>query len=399
MAVLNKEDHVTISGVGCCLVDVLYSDINFHDPDFQWLLSKQRGDGGLNPGHLVFVEELESFSGEKLSEILSKVTKGRQPDKINVGGPSIVALINASQILDPDRFKIRFYGKTGHDNNGNFLLNQLQQTQVDLKHLNSIAKPTPNTVVLSDPDYDEGTGERLFINSIGAAWEMTPQDLDEEFFSSDYVVFGATALTPFIHDNLLELLQKAKQNGCKTVVNTVFDFRNEKKDPTGRWPLGKSDLSYQHIDLLIMDKEESLRLSGSESLEEAAIFFQQQGCSSFIITDGSRDILAYSDGRLFKPLHIKYLPVSSEVRTRLQNNSEGDTTGCGDNFAGGVIASLAEQSYESKPDLIEACSWGVISGGFSCFYMGGTYSENCPGHKLSQLKPLYESYCAQIRNS
>ena len=399
MTVLNKDKNVTISGVGCCLVDVLYSDINFHDPDFQSLLSKRRGDGGLNPGHLVFVEELESFSGKKLTEILSEVTKGRQPDKINVGGPSIVALINASQILDPGHYKIRFYGKTGSDYNGNFLLNQLQQTEINLQHLKSITKPTPNTVVLSDPNYDEGTGERLFINSIGAAWEMTPQDLDQEFFSSDYVVFGATALTPVIHDNLLELLQQAKQHGCKTIVNTVFDFRNEKKDPAGRWPLGKSDHSYQYIDLLIMDKEESLRLSGAESLEAASRFFERKGCSSFVITDGSRDILAYSDGRLFKPLQIKNLPVSSEVRNRLKNNSKGDTTGCGDNFAGGVIASLAEQSSKSKPDLIEACSWGVVSGGFSCFYMGGAYSEKIHGQKLSMLKPLYESYREQIRNS
>ncbi len=398
MAESGIKKNVTISGVGCCLVDILYSDINFHDPDFQSLLSRRRGDGGLNPGHLVFVEELESFSGKKLTEILSEVTKGRQPDKINVGGPSIVALINVSQILDPSRYKIKFYGKTGSDYNGNFLLNQLRQTEINLEHLKSITNPTPNTVVLSDPNYDEGTGERLFINSIGAAWEMTPEDLDREFFSSDYVVFGATALTPVIHDNLLELLQKAKQNGCITIVNTVFDFRNEKKDPTGRWPLGKSDRSYQHIDLLIMDKEESLRLSGGGSLEEAARFFERQGCSSFVITDGSRDILAYSDGRLFNALDVKYLPVSSEVRESLKQNSEGDTTGCGDNFAGGVIASLAEQSQSGKPDLIEACSWGIISGGFSCFYMGGTYSENYPGQKLSQLKPLYESYREQIRS-
>jgi len=398
MVEVNENSKVTISGVGCCLVDILYSDINFHDPDFQSLLSKKRGDGGLSPGHLVFVEELESFTGAKLSDIINKITKGDKPNKINVGGPSIVALINASQILDSNRYKIKFYGKVGNDSNGKFLLNQLQKKELNLEHLTSISKPTPNTVVLSDPNYDDGAGERLFINSIGAAWDLKPEDLDDEFFKSDYVVFGATALTPNIHDNLLELLQKAKRNGCITIVNTVFDFRNEKKDPHGQWPLGKSGLSYQYIDLLIMDKEESLRLSGMASLEDAAKFFQKQGCSSFIITDGSRDILAYSDGLLFNALDIKYLPVSSEIRENLKQNSEGDTTGCGDNFAGGVIASLAEQSQSGRPDLIEACSWGIISGGFSCFYMGGTYSENYPGQKLSQLMPLYESYRAQIRS-
>jgi len=77
-----------------------------------------------------------------------------------------------------------------------------------------------------------------------------------------------------------------------------------------------------------------------------------------------------------------------------------DTTGCGDNFVGGVIASVVNQliSEAGKPDMNEACSWGIVSGGFACFYMGGTYFEKKPGEKIARIKPYYDNYREQISN-
>lgn len=77
--------------------------------------------------------------------------------------------------------------------------------------------------------------------------------IDDDFFGSDIVVFGGTGLMPQIHDNLTSLLKRAKSKGCITIVNTVFDFRNEKDKPTEKWPLGESEESYGYIDLLITD--------------------------------------------------------------------------------------------------------------------------------------------------
>ena len=47
-------------------------------------------------------------------------------------------------------------------------------------------------------------------------------------------------------------------------------------------------------------------------------------------------------------------------------------------------------------DLKEALSWAVVSGGFACFYLGGTFFEDKPGEKLEKMKPYYESYKRQI---
>jgi sugar/nucleoside kinase (ribokinase family) len=388
---------IIVSGVGCCLVDILYSEIDFGSNKITPYLSISRGDGGLTPGHLVFREEFEKFCGKPFDIVLNKITGGRIHDKINIGGPSIVSLINVAQLVDKNQCEVRFYGRGGNDEPGKYLIDFLRKTPVVLSDFRLIDKPTPSTIVLSDPDFENGHGERMFINSIAAAWDYGPEELESGFFSSDIVVFGGTALVPLIHDSLTQLLKKAKDKGCKTIVNTVFDFRNEKSDPSGRWPLGESDESYNQIDLLIADQEEAYRLSGERSTVDAVKFFLAKKVSSLIITNGSKNITAYSDGRFFSKQDNFEMAVSKKVTDELQFVRGGDTTGCGDNFAGGVIASVVDQinAGTGNPDLREACSRGIVSGGFTCFYLGGTYFEEYPGEKKLKIEPYYEAYRKQ----
>ncbi|MBI5010314.1 MAG: carbohydrate kinase family protein [Bacteroidia bacterium] len=387
-----------VSGAGCCLVDMLFNDINFSSPGVKPYLSEKRGDGGLTPGHLVFREEFEKFCGKPFEKVLWEITGGRKHDKINIGGPSIVSLINIAQLIDKDQCEVRFYGRGGNDEPGNYLLSSLKKTPVVISDYRLIDKPTPSTVVLSDPGFENGHGERMFINSIAAAWEFGPDDLPDEFFRSDIVVFGGTALVPNIHDNLSALLKKAKSNGCRTVVNTVFDFRNEKADPVNRWPLGESDESYALTDLLIADQEEAFRLSGQRDSKSALQFFISKKVSSVVITNGSKNITAWSDGRFFTNQETFELPVSEKVTDELLSFRGGDTTGCGDNFAGGLIASIVSQINQGtiNPDLKEACCRGIVPGGFTCFYLGGTWFEEHPGEKRYKIEPYYAAYRKRI---
>jgi sugar/nucleoside kinase (ribokinase family) len=307
-------------------------------------------------------------------------------------------LIQIAQLIGRENCEARFFGRAGNDKNGEYLFESLLKTPIVLKDYKRIENRTPSTLVLSDPSYDNSHGERMFINTIGAAWDYHPEQLDNDFFNSDIVVFGGTALMPHIHDHLTSLLKKAKSKGCVTIVNTVFDFRNEKASPAKRWPLGENDESYSFTDLLITDKEEALRLSGKNSLDSAVNFFKGKQVRSLIITNGSMDIHVFSDGSFFESTGQFTLPVSDRIRQELKKSHNGDTTGCGDNFTGGVIASIVNQMINGHrhPDLKEACSWGVVSGGFTCFYMGGTYFEEQPGEKLNRIKPYYDAYKKQI---
>lgn len=391
---------IVISGIGCALADFVYNGLDFNNSVFKKYSSLHAGDGGLSPGKLVFTHELEKFAGKPYAEILDEITQKKAPDTITVGGPSLVSLIHAAQLTDVNDFEVKYFGMSGNDNISENIRKIVRQTPLNIaNYLISDADKTPFTHVLSDPDYDDGHGERTFINNIGAAWNYNAKLVNNQFFNSHITCFGGTALVPQIHDSLSEMLTEAKQNGCITLVNTVFDFRNEKKNPHKPWPLVNKIDDYQLIDILIMDGIEAIKISGEPTVEEAALFFSNTKLSSFIITNGADNIYAWSNGTLFSKTELFKLPVSEKVKSSIKAGLLGDTTGCGDNFVGGIIASLGWQLKEKRTekfDLTEAITWGVASGGFTCFFVGGTYIEKKTGEKITQISELRNEYLKQI---
>jgi len=391
-----------ISGCGCALVDYLYNPVRFSGANFDRYKSVQAGDGGLSPGKLVFKEEFEKFSGEDYLTVRDLITQGKPPVTLNIGGPSIVSLIHASQMLEGLPAEIHFYGSKGQDDGAAFIEEYLKRTPLKIGKYKISDKNTPFTEALSDPDYDQGHGERIFINNIGAAWDLYPEDLDEAFYDSSITVFGGSALVPHIHQSLLDLLKKAKAKQAVTIVNTVYDFLNELNNPGKAWPLGASLETYDYIDLLITDREEALRLSDSETIEEALSFFKKTKVGAVIVTYGANPIHFFFNSRLFG-VSEGQRPVSEKVRNEIMQYPEkvGDTTGCGDNFVGGVIASLAKQLIERPDNIVnteELIAFGTASGGYACFYHGGTFYEEYPGQKRELITPYYLDHLLTLSN-
>ena len=389
-----------INGIGCSLVDNLYSPVDFGSEAYKrWSGGNNKGTGIITGG-LVFGEDLERSSGKKYEEILNEITGEKLiPDK-NVGGPAIVALINIAQILNGNS-SIGFYGARADDVNGCYIAEKLAPFGINLSGYVVVDGQTPFTDVLSDPSYNNNNGERSFINYIGAAGKLSGRDIPDSFFNADILIYGGTALTPGLHDDLSFLVEKGKEAGCLNFINTVYDFRNQNLNPDKPWPLVGEDYDYRMIDLLIADNEEVGRISGVRTKEEAIVYFAERGVHSVIITHGAEDVICYSDGLFFKEMGVFTIPVSesagNQMRT-LPSGSAADTTGCGDNFAGGVYASTAlqlENNSNRKPSLKQAAAWGIISGGFAGLYQGGVYYEKKQGEKLEKLRILFNEYKQQ----
>jgi len=385
---------ITIHGAGCVLMDYLYRGVDFADPRVTRLLRRRPGDGGLTIGGLVFAEALEGFAGEPIGAILAEVADGRAPDRQNAGGPAIVSLVNTAQLCETAI--VRFFGAVGDDETGAAIRSIVEQTPVDLSAMITAPGPSPATYVLSDPDYDGGHGERMFINRLGVAARIGLEDLGEDFVKADIVQLGGTALTPELHESLPTLLRRARTAGALTVVNTVYDFRAELTHPERRWTLG-GDESYPPIDLLVTDAEEATRLTERATPEEAIDWFLERGVGAAIVTNGPRPVSFAATERRFARVAPTSLPVMTEYAASPEvRAAHGDTTGCGDNFVGGVVASIAEQLAAAgspsaairRVDLTAAVRLGVASGAFCMTHLGGTFIESGPGEKRRRIEAV-----------
>lgn len=386
---------INISVTGCGLGDFVYNNIDFSSPAFQKYRSLHSGDGGLEPGKLVFTQELETFAQQPFSEILSEIAGNRSFDAFNIGGPALVSAINAAQLLYNVNAEVSYYGAKANDEKGKAISTLLEKLPLNLDNYLVLDGETPYTDVLSDPNFENGKGERTFVNNIACASRYNAHYLDDYFWNSDIIVFGGTALVPALHADLTQLLAKAKQRAAFTVVNTVYDFPNQKQFPEKPWPLGSTLESLPLIDLLIIDHEEALRISGSHNLIDAIIFFKDNCCNAFIITQGADSTYLYSSGKLFEKIETT-LPVCHWIACDFAANPhlKGDTTGCGDNFVGAVVASVVQQLI-SKNDFLslkEAAILGTVSGGFACYYVGGTFYEKFDGEKLEKINGMLQKY-------
>ncbi|MGL1892424.1 MAG: carbohydrate kinase family protein [Spirochaetaceae bacterium] len=388
-----------INATGCCLVDKIITGVDFSSTEIKPYLSQIKGDGGLSPGELVFRENLEKYSGVSLGHILSDIGLDNFKEELNVGGPAIVALISMAQILHKKSVIFNFFQNHGDDENGLYLLKKLNEfaPSINTEFYNEVTGITAETTVLSDPNYNSH-GERTFINTIGCAGDYRSIYLGDDFFDGDILIYGATALTPGIHNDLSSLLDRGFRAGKINIVTTVFDFFNEEKSPVDRWPLGNTTDSYSHIDLLITDHVEALRLSGKSCIADAIKQFKTWKLKALIITNGAEDVTYYAEenSKIFKDVNTESLPVLNINCQEILSMDliSGDTTGCGDNFAGGVISSITEQLLEdrNKLDLKEAVIIGSCTGASTCFSLGGMLSEESPGEKLQLVERFREIY-------
>ena len=390
-----------IAGTGCCLLDYLYTDIDFSAQPFQSFLSKKGGDGGLVPGQLVFASGLAGFSGMPEEECLKQLTGGFPPDAVNLGGPGVVAMVHASQVLAPEGWDITFSGVFGDDAASEEMRRFVASYPVSLQEKTLPGTCVPSTTVLSDPRYNSGAGERTFINRLGVADFFEPFLLEDDFFDAPLFLWGGTGLVPPLHRNLTSLVKRSKAAGGVNVVGTVYDFLNESLDPDGPWPLGDpAEPAYPWIDLLICDQEEAVRLSGKKNLEDAKMFLKESGCRAFIITRGADPLYLYTKDGIFGEQAELSLPVSPYVNKDLDANpgKRGDTTGCGDNFVGGVMVSLARQLEQAEAggpgalDLLEAAVEGICSGGLALYTRGGCRTEQAEGETRKLLEPIRRDY-------
>ena len=390
-----RSPAIRVSGAGCCVMDLLYDVPEGQDRLAPWL-SRVPGDGGLVRGGAVLKSDLERRTAMSVDAWLAEVVGDVQPRR-SLGGVGVVTLIAAAQLL-PAGSSVEFHGCVSDDADGDWLLGQIARTPLGRARLCRRRGRPPTTVILNERHAGRAP-DRSFVAEpcMPDSLALEVADLDPDFFHNDVVAFSFMPWEPKLFARLTSVVERCKRSGSLTVMGTAFDAARTADGR--RWPLGDSDEVHRRLDVLVMDQTEALRYSGEPDQASALRFFQRSGVGAVVVTNGESPVRYWSGGSVCAPAEGE-APIPSAIVVDRDRGllPTGDTVGCGDNFAGGVIASLALQKAAGRRiDLLEAVRLGSLSGALASTHAGGVFFEKAPGEKRALVARYCEAYEEELR--
>ncbi|MGH8938233.1 MAG: carbohydrate kinase family protein [Actinomycetes bacterium] len=209
-----------------------------------------------------------------------------------------------------------YVGRVGEDPFGTKAVATLVESGVDVRIGVEPDAPTGTCVVLVDPD-----GERSMLPDAGANATLTADDLPAAAFHPDAHLHlsGYTLLNDGSRDAGLAALALARDRGMTTSVD-ASSTRLLHQVGTGRfldWTRGAG--------LLLANRDEARALTGRDDVREAAAALSST-CGEVVVKHGFRGAL----------WHGGFISASAPAETGLD---VVDTTGAGDAFAAGFLAS------------------------------------------------------------
>jgi len=216
--------------------------------------------------------------------------------------------------------------RVGNDEAGNMVKNTWRKTGIDLRFLKvSKTQTTAVSVGLID-----SAAQPRFIHTPGANAALSSKDIDlvkySEFGAKILHIAGFFVLPGLLDGLLPSKLKEARRKGIYTCLDTVLSPRFWKPDYL--WPC------LSELDTFMCNQKEANRLTSEDIPEAAAEALVSRGANTVIIKMGKEGCYIKSD-QLCE--HIK-APVVNVV----------DTTGAGDAFAAGYLASINRGETEVK---------------------------------------------------
>ncbi|PLW92703.1 MAG: adenosine kinase [Marinilabiliales bacterium] len=249
---------------------------------------------------------------------------------------------------------VGFIGKIGRDEMGTFFKEDMQKSNIDTYLLES---DTPSGVALAlvSPD-----GERTFATYLGAAVEMTENDISPDIFEG-YDILHIEGYLLQNYSLISQAIKTAKEKGLLVsvdlasynVVEDNRDFLNEMID--------------QYTDIVFANEEESKALTGLEP--EESVKHLQNRVDIAVVKTGPGGSLVSMNGQITKVPANKVNVV--------------DTTGAGDLYASGFLYGLINNYAPYECGLA-----GTILGGEVIQHIGAKIPEELWDDLNNQVKNL-----------
>jgi sugar/nucleoside kinase (ribokinase family) len=224
-----------------------------------------------------------------------------------------------------------FIGKIGKDQMGKVFHDDMVHAGIN-PHLNFSSSETGRAMALVSPDT-----ERTFATFLGAAVELSREDLSYELFSQ-YQVFHIEGYIVQNHSLLEDALKLAQQIGLKISLDLAsFNVVDQNRDFL-------EEMLKEYVDIVFANEDEARSLTGKEPAE--ALNQLSRICETAVVKVGK-------DGSLVKHGNLKFeigvIPVTSL-----------DTTGAGDLYASGFLYGLVNGYSLDKCGRIGAILAGKV---------------------------------------
>ena len=233
---------------------------------------------------------------------------------VHNGGNAMTAAMNLDRLGTP----VSMIGKVGTDLFGDYLADCLDKRGIDVRGLcrdSSVGSSV--SIVLLDP-----SGERSFLHTVGTNGTFAESDVDYSIIAECDAVFltGIYLMDTLDGDGAVTFLRRCKEMGKTTFVDVCWDA-------TGRWA-SVIEPAMPYIDYFMPSIDEAVKIAGCTDPDRIADRFNECGARNVVIKMGGKGsyvrLKGEEQGRVF-PILSGITPV--------------DTTGAGDSFCSGFIAS------------------------------------------------------------
>lgn len=281
-----------ILGIGSALVDYLA-----RIPNEQILNELHLPKGGMT-----YVDIENSV---KISQILTEKFGSQRAS----GGSAANTMSGLAQL----GVEAGFVSKVGRDEVGQFFEKQMSDTHVKPLMLKSDT-PSGRVMAFVTPD-----GERTFATCLGAAIELSPDDITPELFDGwdIFYVEGYLVANP---NMLRKAVETAKAKGLTIAIDLAsYNVVEESRDFL-------MELVENYVDIVFANEQESFALTGMEP--EAALHFIAERCEIAVVKVGAKGAFVQRGNEV-----VSIPPMDAHVV---------DTTGAGDMWAAGFLAGLVK---------------------------------------------------------
>lgn len=252
--------------------------------------------------------------------------------------------------------KTGFVGMVGDDDLAKFFFKDMKSKKIKPLLFKSV-RETGRAVALISPD-----SERTFATYLGAAVELSTEDLDSNIFKGyDYLYLEGYLVQD--HALIEKAVKLAKMNGLKVCIDLAsYNIVEEHRSFF-------MDLIKKHVDIVFANNQEAEALTGEPPEQAAGTLGKYADIA--VVKTGAEGSLIFADGKLHK--------------IGIRPSKPIDTTGAGDMYASGFLFGLVN----GQP--LETCgNIGAILAGRVIEVLGAKLDESAWENIRRQVKSIME---------